>query len=78
MSNAIEFATDSTLEVFPAAQSACAQVRIPGERYGRTVATRNYAEGVWVRWTGTRDAGAPLTAAELAALDAAPRVHICG
>jgi hypothetical protein len=76
MSNVFEFAADPTLTVYPAAQSECAQVKIEGERYRRTVAVRQYG-GEWVRWFDGSYLQ-PLTDAELAALRAAPRQHICG
>jgi len=74
----ILFPNVETLEVYPAAQSQCAQVKVPGERYRRTVADMSYNDGVWRRYTGTREAGEPLTDAELAAIAAAPRVCLCG
>ncbi len=74
----IQFPNPETLVVYPAAQSQAAQVKVPGERYYRTVASMSYSDGVWHRYTGTREQGAPLTAAELAAIDAAPRQYTCG
>ena len=74
----IQFPNPETLEVYPAAQSQAAQVKVPGERYRRTVASMSYSDGVWHRYTGTRDEGAPLTVAELAAINAAPRQYTCG
>lgn len=80
MSNAatFDFASDPTLTIYPAAQSEGAYVKIEGERYARCVASRSYADGVWTRHTGTREIGAPLTEAELAAIHAAPRQYTCG
>lgn len=77
----IQFASDPTLEVFPGAQSECAQILIPGERYRRTVATRDYKAGPageWRRYATTREPVAPLTTDELAALRSAPRSYLCG